>query len=81
MSTINHEEEAGQNSSDVMNTGRDVPLTPGEIMNRDRKQRAEAALRENEMYQEGMLEGMRRFNSTLLPHENNPYKTKENPEE
>ena len=74
MSTSNHEEEAGQNSADIMNDGRDVPLTLGEIMNRDRKQRAEAALRENEMYQRGMAEGMRKFNSTLLNPENNQEK-------
>ncbi len=74
MTDSNPEEEAGQNSADVMNTGRDVPLTPGEIMNRDRKQRAEAALRENEAYQRGMAEGMRKFNSTLLNPENNQEK-------
>ncbi|MGA9204118.1 hypothetical protein [Methanoregula sp.] len=59
----------------------ELHLTPAEVMNRDRKQRAETALAENEAYQRGMAEGMRKFNSTLLNPENDPYKTKENPGE
>ena len=56
----------------------ELHLTPAEVMNRDRKQRAETALAENEAYRRGMAEGMRKFNSTLLNPENDPYKTKEN---
>jgi len=60
-----------------MKTDEEVTLTPGEVMNRDRKQRAETALAENVAYQKGMEEGMRKFNSTLLNSENDPYKTEE----
>jgi hypothetical protein len=52
----------------------ELHLTPAEVMNRDRKQRAETALAENEAYQRGMAEGMRKFNSTLLNPENNQEK-------
>jgi hypothetical protein len=59
----------------------ELHLTPGEVMNRDRKQRAEAALAENVSYRKGMADGMRKFNSTFLNPENDPYKTKEKPVE
>ena len=37
--------------------------------------------RGNEAYQRGMAEGMKKFNSSPLDPENNPYTTKENPAE
>ena len=57
------------------------PQTASDVWSFDRKRQAEAALAENESYRRGMLEGMRKFNSTLLNPENDPYKTKENPGE
>lgn len=57
------------------------PQTASDVWSFDRRQQAEAALAENEAYQRGMAEGMKRFNSTPLNPENDPYKTKENPEE
>ncbi|MGA7627509.1 MAG: hypothetical protein WCA60_03370 [Methanoregula sp.] len=47
------------------------PQTASDVWSIDRKRQAETALRENEAYQRGMLEGMRKFNSTLLNPENN----------
>lgn len=57
------------------------PQTASDVWSFDRKRQAEAALAENESYRRGMAEGMRKFNSTLLNPENDPYKTKENPGE
>ena len=50
------------------------PQTASDVWSIDRKRQAEAALAENESYRRGMLEGMRKFNSTLLNPENNQEK-------
>jgi hypothetical protein len=47
------------------------PQTASDVWSFDRKRQAEAALAANESYQRGMLEGMRKFHSTLLNPENN----------
>ena len=57
------------------------PQAASDVWSFDRKRQAEQALRGNEAYQRGMAEGMKKFNSSPLDPENNPYTTKENPAE